>query len=55
MGYQSETVVANSTYTLRVSVASTLNFHGYSKLDKVVWKTFGGQEFAMDNICLEFD
>ena len=65
VGYRSETVVANFTYVLQVVTTSTLNFSGYTKLDKAVLKISAGhrnpdvdrssQEFAMDNICVEFD
>jgi hypothetical protein len=64
VGYKSNVVIANNTYTLQVFTLSYINFTGYSGLDTVVFSTSGGtqnpvvvgsgQFFGMDNICLNF-
>jgi hypothetical protein len=64
VGYKSNVVIVNSTFTLQVFTVSYINFTGYSGLDTVVFSTSGGTQnpiangsgrhFAMDNICLNF-
>jgi hypothetical protein len=64
VGYKSNVVIANNTFTLQVYTVSYINFTGYSALDTVVFSTSGGTQnpvvvgggpyFGMDNICLNF-
>ncbi|UJR34490.1 hypothetical protein I4U23_021898 [Adineta vaga] len=65
IGYRSNIVVANNTFTLQVFTVSNLTFHGYSALDTAVFSSSGGTnnpyvlnftgfQFAMDNLCLSF-
>jgi hypothetical protein len=64
VGYNSNVVIRNNTYTLQVFTVSYLIFTGYSGLDNITFTTFGGTKnpivngsgthFAMDNICLSF-
>jgi hypothetical protein len=64
IGYRSDAVIVNNTYTLQVFTVSYLTFTGYTGLDNITFITSGGTEnpvvsgggmqFAMDNICLSF-
>ena len=64
IGFNSNAIIANSTFTLQVFTVSYLKFTGFSSLDTVQFRTSGGKRnsnvtgmgrhFAMDNICLKF-
>ena len=67
IGYRSNTVIINRTFTLQVFEVTYPNFNGFSQLDSLVFKSFGGTKnvrtvagqngshFAMDDICLSFE
>lgn len=64
VGYNSNVVIVNTTFTLQVFNISYLTFIGYSGLDAIKFTTSGGTlnsavtgsgtHYAMDNICLSF-
>jgi hypothetical protein len=64
VGYNSNVVIVNNTYTLQVFTVSNLTFTGYTELDTIKFTTFGGTKnpivngsgthFAIDNIYLSF-
>jgi hypothetical protein len=65
VGYKSNVVIINNTYTLQVFTLSNITFTGYSGLDTVIFSTSGGTQnsivngsgghFGMDNVCLNFN
>ena len=64
VGYNSNVVIQNKTYTLQVFTLSNLTFSGYVGLDKIIFSTSGGtknpavsfigEQYAMDNIYITF-
>jgi hypothetical protein len=42
VGYNSNTIIANNTFTLQIYTVAYLIFSGYSGLDKVTFTTSGG-------------
>lgn len=67
VGYRSDSIIINRTFTLQVFEVQYLNFIGYSRLDEVSFKSFGdtvnvnisspkgGYEFGMDDLCCSFE
>ena len=65
VGYRSDSVIINRTFTLQVFEGQYLNFTGYSRLNKVSFSSFGGTRnsnvrgdghfFAMDDLCCSFE
>ncbi len=64
VGYNSNVVIMNTTYTIQVFTVSYLTFIGYTGLDTIKFTASGGTKnpvvsgsgtyFGMDNICLSF-
>jgi hypothetical protein len=64
VGYDSNTIIANNTFTLQIYTVAYIIFSGYSGLNTVTFTTSGGnsssggtctgRQYAMDNICLSF-
>lgn len=66
VGYHSNAIIINNTFTLQVFTLSNLTFSGYQGLDTITFTTSGGTQnavvnanltgrfFGMDNICLSF-
>ncbi|CAF3877429.1 unnamed protein product [Rotaria sp. Silwood1] len=64
VGYNSNMIIVNNTFTLQIYTLTYLIFNGYSGLDTVQFSTSNGtsttggtcsgRQFAMDNICLTF-
>jgi hypothetical protein len=64
VGYNSNVVIVNNTYTLQIYTLAYITFIGYSGLDTIRFSTSGGtttsngtcgaRQYAMDNICLSF-
>lgn len=67
VGYRSNKIIIIRIFTLQVFEVTYPNFTGFSRLDSLVFESFGGTKnvhtvagqsgshFAMDDICLSFE